>query len=123
MKRENAKPQPAATGLVVARNRGRSRLCRAGGFTLVEVQVAIVIFGLAMVAFLGYTRVNGALIRSAEETRSVDGYADVAEERAIVVIANAPGSMAAPECDLRLEEIDSSGAFPVAEITVSRSLP
>jgi len=93
------------------------------GFTLVEVQIAIVIFGIGMVAFLGYTRVNGALIRSAEEARSIDGYADLTAERAIVVIAGEPGTIAVPPCDLKLEGIDESGLYPVVELTVARSTP
>ena len=123
MKRQTYKGDLTTRRSVLARACGRSRLYAMRGFTLVEVQVAIVIFGLGMVAFLGYTRVNGALIRSAEETRSIDGYADLAEERAIVVIASEPGTTAAPSCDLKLADIDETGIYPVVELTVARSTP
>lgn len=123
MKRHTYKRDQTSRRSVLARACGRSRLCSMRGFTLVEVQVAIVIFGLGMVAFLGYTRVNGTLIRSAEETRSIDGYADLARERTIVVIASEPGTTAAPPCDLKLAGIDESGIYPVVELTVARSTP
>lgn len=123
MKRQAYKKDLTTRRSVLARARGRSRLCGMRGFTLVEVQVAIVIFGFGMVAFLGYTRVNGALIRAAEETRSVDGYADLAQERAIVIIASEPGTIATPPCDLQLQDIDESGLYPVVELTVARSTP
>jgi Tfp pilus assembly protein PilV len=98
-------------------------MCDRRGFTLIEVQVAIVLFVFGMIAFLGYARVNGQLVASVADQRSVDGYADLAGERAIVVIASKPGTTAAPACDITLEDIDDSGAYPVVEISVSRALP
>jgi len=123
MARSEYTSQPAAVSHSPARPRGRSRFHDRRGFTLIEVQVAIVLFVFGMIAFLGYTRVNGQLVASVAEQRSVDGYADLAEERAIVVIASAPGTTTAPACDLALEAIDDSGAYPVVEVSVSRSLP
>ena len=114
---------PAAVIHTTARACGRSRILDRRGFTLIEVQVAIVLFVFGMIAFLGYTRVNGQLVASVAEQRSVDGYADLAAERAIVVIAGAPGTTAAPACDVTLEAIDDSGAYPVVEISVARALP
>ena len=107
----------------LARTRGRSRILDPRGFTLIEVQVAIVLFVFGMIAFLGYTRVNGQLVASVAAQRSVDGYADLGEERAIVIIASQPGSWSAPACDIKLEDIDESGAYPVVEISVARALP
>jgi hypothetical protein len=108
---------------VAARIRGRSRLCAPRGFSLIEVQVAIVVFVFGMLAFLGYTRVNGALIGSAESARSIDGYADLTAERAILVIASPAGTTTAPACDVRLESIDTDGLYPVLEVSVARSTP
>jgi type II secretory pathway pseudopilin PulG len=114
---------PASVIRSTARTRGRSRFRDRRGFTLIEVQVAIVLFVFGMISFLGYTRVNGQLVTSVEQQRSIDGYADLAEDRAIVVIASAPGTTSAPACDLILQDIDTSGTYPVVEVSVARALP
>jgi hypothetical protein len=119
---ENTSP-PAAVRHITARTRGLSHFHGRRGFTLIEVQVAIVLFVFGMIAFLGYTRVNGQLVASVADQRSVDGYADLGEERAIVIIASQPGTTAAPSCDITLEGIDESGAYPVVEISIARALP
>jgi hypothetical protein len=106
-----------------ARTCGRSRFRDARGFSLIEVQVAIVLFVLGMISFLGYIRVNGQLVTSVQQQRSIDGYADLPEARAIVVIASAPGTTSPPACDLTLRNIDESGAYPVVEVSVARGLP
>lgn len=123
MARSEHTSHPAAVSRPLARTRGRSRVRDPHGFTLIEVQVAIVLFVFGMIAFLGYTRVNGQLVASVAEQRSIDGYADLGEERAIVIIASRPGTAAAPACDITLEAIDDSGAYPVVEISVARALP
>jgi len=107
----------------IARIRGRSRFKRSRGFTLIEVQVAIVIFVFGMIAVLGYARINGSLVASVESERGVDGYFDLASERAIVIMTAEPGTTGNPECDVRLEEIDDSGAYPIVEISTQRGLP
>jgi hypothetical protein len=107
----------------IARARGRSCLKRSHGFTLIEVQVAIVVFVFGMIAVLGYARVNGSLVASVESERGVDGYFDLASERAIVIVTGDPGTTGRPECDVRLEEIDDSGAYPVVEVSTQRALP
>ncbi len=112
-----------AARLVLARFGGRSCFKRAPGFTLVEVQVAIVIFGFAMIAVLGYARVNGDLVASVESERGLDGYADLAAERVSVTMTGEPGTIGAPECDVRLESIDASGLYPVVEISTQRATP
>lgn len=123
MNKSRSKTPMAPTGQPHARKRGRIRLRDMRAFTLIEVQVAIFVFALGILGLLGYSRVNNALIASAEATRSLDGYVDVASERAIVVIASEPGSTAVPACDVRLESIDSSGPYPVVELAVTRSIP
>ena len=123
MARSEHTSSPATVSHPLARTRGRSRILDPRGFTLIEVQVAIVLFVFGMIAFLGYTRVNGQLVASVAEQRSIDGYADLGEERAIVIIASKPGTTTAPACDLKLEDIDESGSYPVVEISVARALP
>lgn len=123
MARSEHTSHPTAVRHVTARSRGHSRFRDRRGFTLIEVQVAIVLFVFGMIAFLGYTRVNGQLVASVAEQRNIDGYADLGEERAIVIIASKPGTTAAPACDITLENIDDSGAYPVVEISVARALP
>jgi len=115
--------EPATASHRTARTRGRSCFHDRRGFSLIEVQVAIVLFVFGMIAFLGYARVNGQLVTSMEEQRSVDGYADLATGRAIVVMASEAGTTTAPGCDLILEDIDESGTYPVIEVSVARALP
>lgn len=112
-----------AVSISPARARGRSCFGAPRGFTLIEVQVAIVVFVFGMLAVLGSARVNGALIKSVETERAVDGYVDLSGERAIVTMTGAPGSTGSPPCRVRLEGIDTSGAFPVVEISTQRSMP
>jgi len=123
MLRSDTTSAPAAVSHPTARTRGLSRLCDPRGFSLIEVQVAIVLFVFGMISFLGYTRVNGQLVTSVEEQRSVDGYADLTEQRAIIIIASPPGTTTAPACDVALQEIDESGAYPVVEVSVARGIP
>jgi len=106
-----------------ARTHGRSCFGKPRGFTLIEVQIAIVLFVFGMLAVLGSARVNGSLIKSVETERAVDGYVDLAAERAIVTMAGEPGTTGTPPCTVRLESIDDSGAFPIVEVSAQRVTP
>jgi hypothetical protein len=112
-----------AVRLALARFGGRSCFKGAAGFTLVEVQVAIVLFVFGMIAVLGYASVNRKLIGSVESERALDGYADLAAERVIVTMTGEPGTTGLPACDVRLQSIDTSGLYPVVEISAQRVTP
>ena len=112
-----------AVRLALARFGGRSCFKGAAGFTLVEVQVAIVIFVFGMIAVLGYAGVNGKLISSVESERGLDGYADLAAERVIVTMTGEPGTTGAPACNVTLQSIDTSGLYPIVEISTQRVIP
>jgi hypothetical protein len=113
----------ASASHLIARLCGRSRFHDPRGFSLIEVQVAIVLFILGMIAFLGYARVNGQLVTSVEHHRSVDGYADLSKDRAIIVIASEAGTTTSPACEVALGSIDTSGPYPIVEVSVARVLP
>ena len=123
MARSETSELRTARRLAIARFGGRSCLRQAAGFTLVEVQVAIVLFVFGMIAVLGYARVNGSLIASVEDERAVDGYADLGEERVIVTMTGEPGTTGAPACEVHLESIEDSGAYPIVEISTQRVMP
>ena len=123
MARSETSDSRTARRLAIARFGGRSCFRRAPGFTLVEVQVAIVLFVFGMIAVLGYARVNGSLVASVESERAVDGYADLDSERLIVTMTGEPGTTGAPACDVRLEDIDDSGPYPIVEISTQRATP
>ena len=112
-----------AVGLQIARACGRSCFKGSKGFTLIEVQVAIVVFAFAMIAVLGYARVNGSLISAVENERAVDGYLDLASQRLIVTITGEPGTTGDPESEVELESIDESGSYPIVEISTQQVVP
>jgi len=97
----------------------RSLRARASrGFTIIEVQVAALVGAIALMAALDYARVQRELIVWIQETRSADGFIDETNGRAILVSTDAGIDPSAPVCEIRLTTLDTSGAYPLAEIVV-----
>ena len=91
---------------------------RDSGFTLVEVQIAIVLFVLVMLILLSHGGVFYNLLGWLENERRVHGVVEVSAERAIVTVAEAGEGGDQPPCEIRLLSIDTSGLYPVAEVQV-----
>ena len=95
----------------------------AGGFTLVEVQIAIVLFVLVMMILLGHGSAFYDLVGWLENERSVHGVVDVDSGRAFVAVSQAGEGAGPPPCEIRLLSIDDSGTYPVAEVQVRQRTP
>jgi hypothetical protein len=95
----------------------------AGGFTLLEAQVAILVFVVAVVGIIGQGRVCSHLISSVEDDDRVSGVAQPAGDRVAMTVTTAGSGASAPPCDVRLESIEEAAGSMDAEVVVTRRAP
>jgi hypothetical protein len=94
-----------------------------GGFTLLEVQVAALIFVLAVFCMIGQARVYRTLLESVESEATLGGVAVVGEDRVVASVSRAGGGAAAPACEVSLHSLDDGGGTLEAEVVVERRSP
>jgi hypothetical protein len=97
------------------------RTSSARGFTLLEAQVALLIFVVAASALISYGRAYKQLVGTVESQSRFDGVALPDTERVVMTVTNA--SQETPPCELRLETIDAEPGGMQAEVVVTRRLP
>jgi hypothetical protein len=88
------------------------------GFTLLEVQVAVVLLVLTLFVLGGHNRVINQLLSGVLEDKRVDGYVDLATERAFLTISESGQGAGTPPCDVRVDSVDTSGTYPRVYVTV-----
>jgi prepilin-type N-terminal cleavage/methylation domain-containing protein len=96
---------------------------RARGFTLLEIQIAIVILALAMIGMIGHGRVYERVLNSLQSEHRFDGVAMPAGDRVVVSVAQVGNETSPPRCEVRLEMMDEMPGNLSAEIRVTRRTP
>jgi hypothetical protein len=96
---------------------------RSSGFTLLEIQIAIVIFALAMIGMIGHGRVYERVLTNLQSEHRFDGVAVPTNDRVIVSVAQVGNEASPPRCDVELETIDDTPGNLSAEIRVVRRTP
>lgn len=91
---------------------------RQAGYTIVEVQIAVLLMLIAMWGISGHQRAYNSVMGGLETENRVRGVVDVTSERAIVAVSEKGGASGPPQCEIRLVDIDTSGSNPVAEVIV-----
>ena len=108
-------------GSGISRTRRHGRLTRLiaktqRGFTLVEIQIAILLIVVLLYTLGGHTRVVNQLLAGVQDDKRVAGVVDLTSERAVLSISDTGTGAGAPVCDVRIQSIDFGGSYP--EITV-----
>ena len=93
----------------------------SGGFTLLEVQIAVLIFTLAMVGMVGSARVYKKLLSSTEAQYRLDGVALEAGQRTIGTVTFVGDDH--PNCELVLSSITTTAGAMEADVYVTRRSP
>ena len=91
---------------------------RSAGFTLLEVQVAVVLLVLTLFVLGGHNRVINQLLAGVHADKRVDGYVDLANERAFLTIAGTGANAGSPPCDVRVDSVNLGGTYPEITVTV-----
>ncbi len=81
----------------------------ARGFTLIEVQVATLLFVLAVLTLVGHARVYGKLVGWLESEHRARGVVDIERGRAVLTVTEAGRQAGPPACRLRLVSVDYAG--------------
>ncbi len=111
--RAGASPKgPAGRGLSSSSQRG---------FTLVEVQVAIILTVVLLYTMGGHSRVVNQLLAGVQEDKRVSGIVDVASERASLSISDTGTGAGPPTCDVIIKSIDTSGTYPEVTVLVEQA--
>lgn len=96
------------------------RNAQARGFTIVEIQVAIVVLAITILTLGSHHRVMNALLRGVVEDRQAAGYVDLSEERAALTFVDDGAGAGPPPCDVRVTNVNLSG-YPRVFVQVEQS--
>jgi hypothetical protein len=96
------------------------RNAQASGFTIVEIQVAIVVLAVTILTLGGHHRVMNALLRGVQEDRQVGGYVNLSEERASLTFTDDGTGAGPPPCDIKVTDVNLSG-FPRVFVRVQEA--
>jgi hypothetical protein len=95
----------------------------ARGFTLLEVQVASILFVVAVFFMIGQARAYRSMLESVERDSALSGAAVTGDDRVVASVARAGAGSGAPACEVRLHALDETGATLSAEVVVTRRSP
>ena len=96
---------------------------RSRGFTLLEIQIAIIILAVAMVGMVGQGRAYRRLLDTIETQHRFEGVALAGSERVVVTVTDAGSGAGAPPCQVALESIEDTAGTLEAEVVVTRRIP
>jgi len=96
---------------------------RSSGFTLLEIQIAIVILALAMIGMIGHGRVHERVLLNLLSEHRFDGVVIPTDDRVIVSVAQVGTETSPPRCAVELETMDDTSGHLSAEIRVIRRTP
>ncbi len=102
--------------MIVRRQRKTNR---QRGFTLIEVQVATLLFVLAVLTMTNHTRIYGDMVAWLETDNRVSGSVDVDGQRAVLAVIEAGKDPQLPPCRIRLvsAESTSNGSEALVELS------
>ncbi len=89
------------------RARSRRGASGSGGFSLLEVQIAILVLVLAVMGLMATVANQNRHLVGVEEYGRVRGVTSTASKR--VVVAFTEAATTGPACDIRLDELDERG--------------
>ena len=82
---------------------------RSGGFTLLEIQIAIMILALAMIGMIGHGRVYERVLDNLRSEHRFEGVALPGSNRVIVSVAQVGSDTSPPRCEVELETMEADG--------------
>jgi prepilin-type N-terminal cleavage/methylation domain-containing protein len=91
------------------------------GFTLIELQVAIVLLVVAAFILGGHHRIYNQLLAGVHEDRRAAGYVDLTAQRAFLVIAEEGTGAGPPPCDVKVNSVDFGGSSPRVFVRVQQA--
>jgi len=91
------------------------------GFSLIEVQIAIVVLAISIFTIGGHNRIINLLLQGAQEDRKVAGYVDLSAERVFVLIADSGKNAGPPPCDVKVNSVSFAGSNPVIYVRVQEA--
>jgi len=103
------------------RGRGDTlRRAASRGFTLVELQIAIVVLLIVTFTMGGHHHIYNQLLAGVSVDQRVDGHFDLFNERGFLVIMAQGKNASAPVCDVRVQSVDTSGSDPEVVVVVEQ---
>ena len=102
--------------MLASRLRGRS-----GGFTVVEVQIAVLVLLIALFTLIGHHRVYSDLLDGVTADKRVAGYMDLTDNRLFITLAEQGPNAAPPACHVYVTAVTYSGGSPRVDVVVEQS--
>jgi hypothetical protein len=93
------------------------------GFTLVEVQIAILVLLITLFTLGGHVRIYNQLLTGVTADKNVDGYFDLTGERAFLTVSRQGKDAAPPPCDVRVQSVNTGGTYPRVFVIVEEIGP
>jgi hypothetical protein len=93
------------------------------GFTLLDVQIAIVILAVAMLGMVGHGRAYRSILDALQREHRFDGVAVAAKHRVIVSVAEVDSGGSPPRCEVEVDTVELDGTTATAELGVTRRTP
>jgi hypothetical protein len=102
----------------VSLSKGRRR---AGGFTILEVQIAVLVLLIALFTLVGHHKVYNDLLDGVTEDKRVSGYIDLTDDRLVVTLTEQGPDAAPPACHVYVTDVTYSGGNPRIDVVVEDS--
>jgi hypothetical protein len=104
----------------------RARPCRRGSFradrafTILEVQVAIVVLAITILTLGGHHRIMNSLLRGVQQDRQAGGFVDLVTERGAMTYTEEGDAPSPPPCNVTVYDSDLTG-FPRIYVRVQQA--